>query len=104
MIARVWNGKVLLRDAEVYQQYLMDTGVTDYRELQGNKGVKLLSRKDEEYAYFSVVTFWNSVEDIKRYAGEDIDKAKYYPKDEEYLVDINYTVMHCDIVYSESQG
>lgn len=101
MIARVWNGKVLIKNAEVYQQYLMDTGITDYKKMAGNKGVQLLCRKDDEYAYFTVTTYWESIDQIKLYAGKNIEQAKYYSEDEKYLIDIEYILNHYKVVYSE---
>jgi len=102
MIARAWNGKVLKAHSTVYHQYLLHTGVTDYKKLKGNLGVQLMCRYDEEHTYFTVTTYWESVEHIKLYVGDDIDQAKYYPEDEKYLIDIQYTLHHYDVLYSEN--
>ncbi|SDH84383.1 hypothetical protein [Pseudomonas panipatensis] len=101
MIVRVWNGKVLKDDAEAYQKYLMNTGVADCKNLAGNNGVQLLCRRDEHYAFFTVMTYWESIDHIKKYAGNDISQAKYYADDEKYLVDIDCTVNHYSVVYSD---
>ncbi|WP_156463124.1 hypothetical protein [Pseudomonas sp. Leaf129] len=79
----------------------MDTGITGYETLQGNKGVELLRSEEEEYAFFTVMTFWSSFGEKKIYVGDDIEKAKYYPEVELYLVDIKYAVEYHNLSYSE---
>jgi len=46
MIARQWHGRVRAADADAYYQYLLRTGVRDYRSVPGNRGVQVLRRQD----------------------------------------------------------
>jgi hypothetical protein len=39
-----------------------------------------------EESHFLLLTFWDSIEAIKRFAGEDAEQARYYLADEEYLL------------------
>ena len=44
---------------------------------------------------FSEVTVeWDNLESIKNFAGEDYEKARYYPEDEGYLLEFEETVEH----------
>jgi len=44
------------------------------------------------------VTFWESLENIKRFAGPDPEKARYYPEDEKFLLDFEPGVEHYQVV------
>jgi len=33
------------------------------------------------------MTFWDSLDAIKSYAGDDVELAKYYPDDKEFLLE-----------------
>jgi len=40
------------------------------------------------------VTEWTNIEAIKRFAGEDYEKAKYYPEDSGILLEFEEKVIH----------
>jgi len=42
------------------------------------------------------VTKWDSYESIKKFAGDDHEKAKYYDKDAEFLLEFEPNVIHCE--------
>ncbi len=94
MMARIWRGQTLPHDAEAYLDVLRATGVRDYLATPGNRGVWILRRELRNEAEFSVLTLWDSREDIARFAGEDIDRAHYYPEDSRYLLRFAPTVEH----------
>jgi len=77
MIARIWHGVTEAKKSEEYLDYLNETGVPDYRATQGNRGVYLLRRVERDRAHFLTLSFWDSIDDVKRFA--DPDRAKYYP-------------------------
>ena len=47
-------------------------------------------------AHFVLTTLWDSIESIKRFAGEDYEKARYYPEDDEYLLEREPRVVHAE--------
>jgi len=87
-------------NAEGYGKYLAESerGVDDYRKLPGNRGVYLLRRTEGDRVHFMLMSLWDSRESIQAYAGEDIDKAQYFPYDLECLIDPTPTVAHYDVV------
>lgn len=97
MIARIWHGITPKSKADEYVEYLNRTGVPDYRAVEGNLGVHVLRRIDGEQAHFLTLTFWDSVESIKRFAGEDFEKAGYYPEDKDYLLEFEEKVAHYEV-------
>jgi heme-degrading monooxygenase HmoA len=66
----------------------------DYKTIDGNLSVKLLRRIDVEICHFLTVTEWDSYDSIKKFAGSDYQKAKYYPGDKEYLLEFEEHVAH----------
>jgi len=98
MIARTWHGRVPAEKADAYHQYLLETGVTEYKSVEGNKGVHVLRNVEEDEAHFVLLTFWESLEAIKKFAGDDVERAKYYPEDADYLLEFEETVTHYEVL------
>jgi heme-degrading monooxygenase HmoA len=98
MIARIWHGVTAAAKSEEYLDYLNETGVPDYRGTRGNRGVYVLRRVEGERAHFLTLSIWDSIEDVKRFAGADPSTAKYYPADEEFLLGFEPTVEHYEVV------
>ena|SRR5689334_11498154 len=94
MIARIWRGRTPAEKADAYYEFLQKTGIRDYRATPGNQGVRVLRRIDGAEAEFVLISFWESEEAIRRFAGEDIERALYYPEDKDFLLTFEPTVMH----------
>jgi heme-degrading monooxygenase HmoA len=98
MIARIWHGVTEAGRAADYLEVLNRTGVPHYQATPGNRAVYVLQRIEGDRAHFLTLTFWESLESIKAFAGEDIEKAKYYPDDSEYLLEFEPTVAHYEVL------
>ena len=98
MIARTWHGAVRAENADAYHGYLLRTGVPEYKATPGNRGVQILCRVDGPLAHFLLVTLWESWDAIRAFAGDDVERAKYYPEDAEYLVELEPTVTHYEVL------
>ena len=100
MIARVWHGVVPVEKAKGYAEYLADSdrGVRDYQNVAGNRGVCLMRRDEGNRVHFLLISFWDSRDSIKGYAGADIEKAQYFEYDLECLIDPEPNVMHYDVM------
>jgi len=94
MITRIWHGRTRATDADEYLQFLIDTGVADYKSVDGNLSVEIWWRIDGDVCHFYTVTKWDGYDSIKRFAGEDYEKAKYYSDDTKYLLEFEPTVQH----------
>ena len=99
MIARSWRGATKARDAEVYLDYLHRTGFAEYRRTPGNRGVLGLRRIVDDRAEFLLISLWDSRDAIRAFAGEDIEKAVFYPEDERFLVEREDHVSHYEVVF-----
>lgn len=98
MIARTWHGITKTTTADDYLEYLDKTGVAAYRTTQGNLGVYVLRRTEGDKTHFLLITLWESEDAIKRFAGSDIEKAKYYPEDEQFLIELEPKVTHYQVM------
>ena len=98
MIARIWRGATREADAEAYVEYLRGTGLKAYRETPGNQGAWVLWRVADGRAEFLTLSFWESTEAIMGFAGADIERAVFYPKDDRYLVERDTTVRHFQVI------
>lgn len=98
MIVRMWHGRVPTDKAEAYRRFLNETAIPDYSSVDGNLGVYILERRDGDVTHFITLTFWEDMEAIKRFAGDDPEVAKYYPQDKDFLLEFEPGVVHYEVV------
>ena len=98
MIARTWHGVTDAAKSDEYLEYLKQTGVPEYEACEGNRGVYVLRKMKGEEAHFLLLTLWESIESIKEFAGEEIEKAKYYPEDVKFLRELEPNVTHYEVL------
>jgi hypothetical protein len=94
MITRIWHGKTSLEKAAAYLNFLLDDGTNEYLQTQGNLSVKIGQRKEKDCCHFWTITEWSDIKSIKAFAGMDYERAKYYPQDEEFLLEFEERVIH----------
>jgi len=98
MIARTWRGTTTAARADEYLEYLKETGVKEYAATEGNRGVFVLRRISDGRAEFLLVSLWDSMDDVKRFAGEQAERAVFYPEDDEFLVDREIEAIHYEVL------
>ena len=101
MIARIWEGKTSLSKAAAYKEFLLRVAVHDYKSVKGILGIQFLDHVENDVAYFTLITLWPSIDIIKKFAGSDYEKAKYYPEDDEFLLEFPEKVKHYEVFYKE---
>jgi heme-degrading monooxygenase HmoA len=104
MIARIWHGTVPTERASEYHAYLLRTGIPDYRKTPGNRGVQLLSRSEGMSTQFFIVTLWEDMEAIRAFAGPDVERARYYPEDDDFLLHKDPFVTHFEVLGIDGEG
>jgi heme-degrading monooxygenase HmoA len=101
VIARVWRGWTRAEDADRYLDYLRRTGLPDCRATPGNRGVQIQRRTVGDRAEFVFTSYWDSMDAIRGFAGDDIHRARYYPEDEAMLLALPPDIDHFDVVVDE---
>lgn len=104
MIARMWHGRVPREKALRYRAFLAARAIPDYRAVPGNLSVHILERADGEVTHFVTLTFWESLAAIRGFAGQDIEAAKYYPEDSEFLLEFEPKVVHYEVAAESAAG
>lgn len=94
MIARIWRGAVRREDADAYVRYVRETGIAGYTETPGNRGAHLLRRDVGDLTEIVTLSFWDSMDAIRGFAGDDPERAVFYPEDDRYLVERDESVAH----------
>ena len=102
MIARQWHGAVLAERADAYLRYLEETGIPDSKATPGNRGVFVLTRREGKVAHFVFISLWESLEAIRAFAGGDVERARYYPEDRDFLLELEPTVTHYEVAAAPS--
>jgi heme-degrading monooxygenase HmoA len=98
MIVRLWHGRVPADKARAYREFLNARAVPDYRAVPGNISVHILERADGPITHFVTMTVWESLEAIRGFAGDDVERAKYYPEDRGFLLEFEPAVVHYEVV------
>jgi uncharacterized damage-inducible protein DinB/heme-degrading monooxygenase HmoA len=94
MITRIWHGKTKPENEELYLKFLLQEGTDEYRQTEGNLSAKVWRKRDESSCHFWTVTEWDNLDSVKAFAGDDFEKAKYYPADDGMLVEFEEHVNH----------
>lgn len=104
IVARVWQGKTPNAKAAEYYDYLVKAGITKIKSIPGNLGVQVFRRTVGEVTEFTVISYWRSRDAIKAFAGNDIEKVRPLPRDNEYLIDPEDKVKHFDVLIDERKN
>jgi heme-degrading monooxygenase HmoA len=101
LIARIWRGQTRAAVADEYTKYLYEEGVRTIARIPGNRGVQMLRAVDDGVAEFRVLSYWDSIEAIKRFAGEEYEKVRHLPEDSKYMTGAAPSVQHFQVVVND---
>jgi heme-degrading monooxygenase HmoA len=92
---RIWRGVVATERLVEYVRYIEQTGLTEYADVPGSEGAQMVTRDlGGGRTEVMTVSWWDSLESIRRFAGPDPERAKYYPEDDDYLLEMDEQVKH----------
>jgi hypothetical protein len=97
MVTRIWHGVTPAAKSDEYLNLMRTVAIPDYRSTPGNKGAYALRRMEGDTAHFLMVTFWESEEAIRAFAGDDISVAKYYDFDKDFLIELEPCSAHYEM-------
>lgn len=100
VIARAWHGKTPREKADAYEKYLAGA-ITKFPSIPGNLGYQLMridgGPDGDRYSEFQVISYWESLDAIHAYAGEDIRRTRDLPRDREFLVGMEPLVRNYEL-------
>ncbi len=102
LLSRIKRGKIAGAEIELSEKLdnLLAAAMPDYQKTPGNRGVYVFRRTVDDTAHFLLLTLWDSLDVIREFAGDDVERARYYPEDEEYLLELEPTVTHYEVLAS----
>ena len=77
MISRIWHGWTTPTDAEAYEALLKSeilVGIQN-RQIAGYRGIQLLRRNIGDEVEFITIMWFDSIDAVRTFAGEDYEKA-----------------------------
>ena len=99
MIVRTWHGRTRHSDGDEYEAFMVKRAVPDYCSVAGLEKLFFTRRNEGDDSHFLLITIWDSIDSVKKFAGENPEIAKYYAEDDVYLLEKeeyshNYQVFH----------
>ena len=85
-IMRLWHGEVKIEKADEYEKFMLERAAPDYGSVDGLLKLYFQRKNEEKNVHFLLVTIWDSIESVKKFAGDNPEIAKYYPEDDDYLL------------------
>ena len=94
-ILRTWRGKIRTADRQDYVAYILGTGLADYAKTPGNLGYQMITRDlGDGTSEVATMSWWESMDAIRGFAGDDPERARYYPDDDRFLLERPEHVEH----------
>ncbi len=99
MIARIWKARATPERVHEYVAYLKSTVVPELTSIHGYQGVTLLQREQNGAVEVTVITWWDSLDAIRAFAGEAIETAVVHDSAARMLVDFDRGVEHHQVTF-----
>jgi heme-degrading monooxygenase HmoA len=97
MIARHWRGWTKIGDADAYEALLKSTVLPELKRIDGYRGGYVLRNDGPLEAEFVVMNFFDSLDAVKRFAGEDYAIAMFEPEAKKLLSRVEPMAMHYEV-------
>ncbi len=105
MISRIWHGWTTPANADAYESLLKSEifqGIQD-RRIAGYRGIHLLRRDVGEEVEFVTIMWFDSIDAVRTFAGDDYEAAVVPPKARELLARFDERSQHYEVrVQSEA--
>ncbi len=95
-IARIWRGRTTAAKADEYARYLYEHGIKPLEEKA--LGVQMLREDRTDESEFVTISYWESVEAMSRFAGDDPRRIHHLERDAEFLIELPNGVQVLEIV------
>jgi len=81
MIARIWRGYTSPENALAYEKFLKTEFMpaVEKKKIPGYRKFQLLRKQEDDEVAFITIMWFDSLEQIKAFAGEDYEKAVVHP-------------------------
>lgn len=80
MLTRLWRGWTAPENAEAYERFLLDDLFPSIRDRPGFRGAEVLRRFDGDEVAFVTLTRFDSLDDIRAFAGDNYEVPVLEPQ------------------------
>jgi heme-degrading monooxygenase HmoA len=101
MIERVWTARTTRDGAAKYADHFRRIVLPELTAFHGYRGALLLERELNGGIEVVVVTRWQSLDAIKAFAGDEVDRAVVHDDAAVLLTDYDRKVRHFGVVISD---
>ena len=98
MIARLWHGVTTPENATKYEELLRDEILPGIHRVEGYRGAYLLRREVSGGTEFITFTIFDSMDAVRRFAGDDFEAAVVPEEARQLLTDFDRRSVHYTIV------
>jgi|SRR6185437_10110350 len=103
MIARVWWGWTeSTAAADLYEEFLRSTFLPSIHAIEGYRGASVVRRQVGQEVEFMTVTRFDTLEAIRKFAGDDYEAAHVAPRARELLSRFEGRCQHFEWVIEDS--
>jgi len=99
MIVRIWRGKTAKGKADAYFRHVTQTVFPELKALAGHRDAWLLRREVDGETEFLAVTFWESLDAVRAFAGDEVDTAIVEPEARAVLSDFDDFARHYELAF-----
>ena len=101
---RVWRGVMSQSKVDNDLGCLEETGLTGNRPTPGNLDVRVRRWVRNSTAEFLLLAEWDCIDAVRAFAAEHVDRAVYYARDPELLLEFEPEVDQYDVLCSRRRG
>ena len=104
MIARIWRGIAFTEKAKDYLEHLQRSVLPELYQIDGFRGAYVLRRDLNKGVEFTVQTLWESMDAIRKFAGENVEAAVVAPAARPLFRKYDLKAAHYEIVLHSEGG
>ncbi len=97
MILRSWSARATTDGAERYVRYFDQSLLATLRRFEGHRGVMVLTRRAGDEVEVTVLTLWDSLDAIRRFAGPEPTVAVVEDEARAMLLRFDGHVTHAEV-------
>jgi heme-degrading monooxygenase HmoA len=104
MIERMWSGRTTRDGAIKYADHFRRIVVPELAAISGYRGARLLEREVDGVIEVLVVTRWHSLDAIRAFAGDEIDRAVVHDEAASLFSGFDPRVRHFGVVAQDGDA
>lgn len=103
VIIRMWSARTAPDRADAYEDVFRTHVLAELAALDGFRGAYLLRREDRSGAELVTLTMFDSIDAVRRFAGDDFERANLSPQARAVIDDPDERARHFTVVSAPPQ-